>query len=48
MKMAALQRLSKMKYGCVAVLVALTFITSSRAVPPEKNPAEAVRNFYAW
>src|SRR5207237_9509830 len=48
MKMAALQRFSKMKYVCVAVLVALTFITPSRAVWPEKNPAEAVRNFYAW
>jgi hypothetical protein len=48
MKMAALQRFSKMKYVCVAVLVALTFITSSRAVWPEKNPVEAVRNFYAW
>ena len=48
MKMATLQRFSKMKYVCVAVLVALTFITSSRAVWPEKNPAEAVRNFYAW
>lgn len=48
MKMAALQRFSKMKHVCVAFLVALTFITSSRAVWPEKNPAEAVRNFYAW
>src|SRR4029077_10099954 len=48
MKMVALQRLSKMKYVCVAVLVALTFIPPSRAVWPEKNPAEAVRNFYAW
>ncbi len=37
-----------MKYVCVAVLVALTFISPSRAIWPEKNPAEAVRNFYAW
>src|SRR5437763_14223494 len=41
-------RFSKMKYVCVAVLVALTFISPSRAIWPEKNPAEAVRNFYAW
>jgi hypothetical protein len=37
-----------MEQVCIAVLVAVTFITSSRAVWPEKNPAEAVRNFYAW
>src|SRR5437899_10292143 len=48
MKIPALQQLSKMKHVCVAVLVAFTFITPSRAVWPEKNPAEAVRNFYAW
>jgi hypothetical protein len=48
MKMPALRRPSKMKHVCVAVLVALTFITSSGAIWPEKNPAEAVRNFYAW
>jgi hypothetical protein len=41
-------RFSKAKHVCVAVLVALTFITPSRAIWPEKNPAEAVRNFYAW
>jgi hypothetical protein len=41
-------RFSKMKHVCVAVLVAFTFITPSRAVWPEKSPAEAVRNFYAW
>jgi hypothetical protein len=41
-------RFSKMKHVCVAVLVAFTFITPSRAIGPEKNPAEAVRNFYAW
>ena len=47
MKMPALP-FSKMKHVCVAVLVALTFITPSSAIWPEKNPAEAVRNFYAW
>ena len=47
MKMPAL-RFPKMKHVCVAVLVALTFITPSSAIWPEKNPAEAVRNFYAW
>src|SRR5438128_10178278 len=46
-KMPAL-RFSKMKKVSVAVLVALTFITPSRAIWPEKSPAEAVRNFYAW
>jgi hypothetical protein len=46
-KMPAL-RFSKAKRVCVAVLAALTFITPSRAIWPEKNPAEAVRNFYAW
>ena len=47
MKMPAL-RFPKMKHVCVVVLVALTFLTPSSAVWPEKNPAEAVRNFYAW
>jgi hypothetical protein len=37
-----------MQQVCIAFLFAVTFITSSRAVWPEKNPAEAVRNFYAW
>jgi len=46
-KMPAL-RFSKMKHACVAGLVAFTFIASTRAIWPEKNPAEAVRNFYAW
>jgi Protein of unknown function (DUF3828) len=48
MKMPALQRFSKMKRACLAALIALAFITSSRAVWPEKNPSEAVGNFYAW
>jgi len=48
MKMPALQQFSKMKHACLAVLVALAFITPSGAIWPEKNPAEAVRNFYAW
>ena len=47
MKMPAL-RFPKMKHVCVVVLVALTFITPSSAIWPEKNPAEAVRIFYAW
>jgi Protein of unknown function (DUF3828) len=37
-----------MKHLCVAALVAITAITPSRAIWPQKNPAEAVRNFYAW
>jgi hypothetical protein len=37
-----------MKHACLAALVALVFITPCRAVWPEKNPAEAVGNFYAW
>jgi hypothetical protein len=48
MKKPALPRFSKMKHVCVVVLIVLTAISSSRAVWPEKNPAEAVRNFYAW
>jgi hypothetical protein len=47
MKMPALPRFSKIKYVCV-VLIVLMAISSSLAVWPEKNPAEAVRNFYAW
>jgi Protein of unknown function (DUF3828) len=48
MKTPALPRFSKVKHVCVVVLIVLTVISSSRAVWPEKNPAEAVRNFYAW
>src|SRR5438128_11241363 len=48
MKTPALPRFSKMKHVCVVVLIVLTAISSSRGVWPEKNPAEAVRNFYAW
>ena len=48
MKIPALQRFSKMKHVCVAALVVITSSIPSRAVWPEKNPAEAVRNFYAW
>jgi hypothetical protein len=47
MKTPALPRFSKIKYVCV-VLIVLSAISSSLAVWPEKNPAEAVRNFYAW
>src|SRR5207245_4706137 len=32
----------------VAALVAITSIAASRAVWPEKNPAEALRHFYSW
>jgi hypothetical protein len=48
MKMPALQRFSKMKHVCVAALIVITSITPSQAIGPAKNPAEAVRNFYAW
>ena len=48
MKMPVLQRFSKMKHVGVAALVAITSITASRAVWPEKNPAEALRHFYSW
>jgi hypothetical protein len=48
MKMPMLQRFSKVKHVWVAALVAIISITPSRAVWPEKNPAEAVRNFYSW
>jgi hypothetical protein len=48
LKITALQRFSKMKHVCVATLVAITFITPSRAVWHEKNPADAVRSFYNW
>ena len=37
-----------MKHACVVVLIVLMAVASARAVWPEKNPAEAVRNFYAW
>ncbi len=46
--MPALKRFLKMKHAGVAILVALTFITQSLAIQPEKSPAEAIRNFYAW
>ena len=48
MKIPVLQRFSKMKHVCVAALIIITSVTSSRAIGPEKNPAVAVRNFYAW
>jgi hypothetical protein len=37
-----------MKHVRIATLIAITFITPSRAVWPEKNPADAVRSFYSW
>ena len=37
-----------MKHVCVAALVVITSITPSRAIWPEKNPADALRGFYSW
>ena len=48
MKMRASRPFSKVPQVCVAFLFAVTLNNSSRAVGPAKNPAEAVRNFYAW
>jgi hypothetical protein len=48
MKIPALQQFSKMKHFCVTALVVITSITPSRAIWPEKNPADAVRSFYSW
>ncbi len=48
MKTPALQQFSKMKHVCVAALVLITSITPSRAIWPEKNPADALRSFYSW
>jgi hypothetical protein len=48
MKIPALQQFSKMKHVWVAVLVVITSIIPSRAIWPEKNPADAVRSFYSW
>jgi len=48
MKTPALQQFSKMKHVCVAALVLITSITPSRAIWPEKNPADALRSFYGW
>src|SRR5207249_10666616 len=48
MKTPALQQFSKMKHVCVAALVVITSITPSRAIWPEKNPADVVRSFYSW
>jgi hypothetical protein len=48
MKMPVLKRFSKMKHVWVATLVAITSITPIRGAWPEKNPGEAVHNFYSW